>query len=78
MKAIDYAISKERIDGSLIPLKLREIMNISVNDPLEIYTDKETIILKKCVRKCILCNGTNNVLEYKGKVICRDCINALK
>lgn len=54
------------------------MMNVKVNDPLEVYVDNETLVSKKSVKRCVLCNGVHETVEYKGRNICRDCINELK
>lgn len=46
-------------------------------DPLEIYVDSESIMLKKYTPACILCGKTDNLVEYMGKKICRKCIKDL-
>ena len=47
-------------------------------DALEIYVDGEQIILKKYEPACIFCGDARDVVNYKGKNICKNCLNELK
>jgi len=53
-------------------------MDIEEKDPIEIFVDNESIILKKYEPSCIFCNEAKNVVEYKGKNICSECMGELK
>jgi transcriptional pleiotropic regulator of transition state genes len=53
-------------------------MDINEKDPIEIFVDVDTIILKKYAPSCIFCGEAKNVAEYRGKNICTDCMNELK
>lgn len=59
----------------VIPMELRNRMNISEKDCMEIYVEGENIILKKAEENCIFCGNNKNLFKYKDKVICSNCIN---
>ena len=61
-----------------IPKELRRTFNINVNDTLEIFTEGEQIILKKYQPACIFCGEASEVVNYKGKKICKHCLKELK
>ena len=52
-------------------------MNIDVRDPMEIFVDGDSIILKKYSPTCIFCGSGDGLVDYKGKKICNHCMNAL-
>ena len=52
---------------------LFEKFNIVEKDPIEIYVDGSSIVLKKFEPNCIFCGNTKNLFEYQGKLICKDC-----
>jgi transcriptional pleiotropic regulator of transition state genes len=52
-------------------------MGIEEKDALEIYVDNEKIILRKYEPACIFCGNAEDVLNYKGKNICRSCLTEL-
>ena len=47
-------------------------------DALEIYVDEDKIILKKYHPACIFCNDARDVIRYKDKLICKNCLEQLK
>ena len=61
----------------VIPIELRRTMGIEEKDALEIYVDNEKIILRKYEPACIFCGNAEEVLNYKGKNICRSCLTEL-
>ena len=52
----------------------RRTLDIDLRDPLEIYVDGESILLKKYTPACIICGEMGDLVEYRGKQICRKCI----
>ena len=52
----------------------RIVLDIEVKDALEIYVDGAQIILKKYEPACIFCSNAKDVINYKGKNICRECL----
>ena len=69
-----------KIDGLgriVLPIELRRTLEIGDSDSLEIFIEDNTIILKKYQPACIFCNEDDNVVLYKGKNICKNCIDAL-
>ena len=70
-----------KIDGLgriVIPMEIRNKLNISENDPLEIHVEGTTISVKKYEPDCTFCGSSKNVKEYKGKLVCEKCIAELK
>lgn len=62
----------------VLPIELRRVLDIDINDEVEIFREGDTVILKKYAPACIFCGETKDVQEYKGKNICRNCLDALK
>ena len=62
----------------MLPIELRRTLNIDIRDPLEIYVDGESIILRKYQPACVFCENAKNVIAFKGKNICPDCLARLK
>jgi transcriptional pleiotropic regulator of transition state genes len=52
-------------------------MGIEEKDALEIYVDSEKIILKKYEPACIFCGNAEEVVNYKGKNLCKSCLTEL-
>lgn len=62
----------------VIPIELRNIFNIDNNIELEIFVDKDQIVLKKYSDRCYLCGRCNELIIFKNKKVCRKCIDELE
>lgn len=78
MKSTGIVRKIDELGRIVLPVELRRTFDIAVKDALEIYVDGDKIILKKFTRSCSFCDGNDDVIEYKGKNICADCIKDLK
>lgn len=75
MKSTGIVRRVDELGRVVIPIELRKTFDIEEKDALEIYVDGDTIILKKYEPACIFCGEYKNVITFKGKLICRDCID---
>ena len=57
----------------VIPIELRNKLNIVEKDPIEIYVDGSSIVLKKYEPNCVFCGSTKILSNYKDKLICEKC-----
>ena len=57
----------------VIPIELRRTLGIDEKDALEIYVDHEKIILKKHEPACVFCGNAEDITNYKGKNVCKQC-----
>ena len=78
MKATGIVRKVDELGRIVLPIELRRTLNIEVRDPIEIFVDEETILLKKYTPACIICGESDNLVEYMGKKICRSCIKSLE
>lgn len=78
MKATGIVRKVDSLGRIVIPKELRKVFNINIDDPLEIYVDGENIILKKYQPACIFCGEVSDVVNYKGKKICKHCLEELR
>ena len=77
MKATGIVRNLDQLGRFVIPKETRKMLNLNGGDPVEIFTDGDTIILKKYVRGCQCCGDMKDVKEYKGIKICKKCLNEL-
>ena len=73
MKSTGIIRRMDELGRVVIPIEIRNQFNIAEKDPIEIYVDGSSIVLKKFEPNCIFCGNTKNLLEYQGKLICKDC-----
>ncbi|WP_127506308.1 AbrB/MazE/SpoVT family DNA-binding domain-containing protein [Paenibacillus humicus] len=78
MKATGIVRKIDELGRVVIPMELRRTLEISEKDPLEIFVDGESIILRKYRPGCSFC-GEETVAKRVGeKNLCRGCLVALK
>ena len=62
----------------VLPIEIRQCLNIKEKDPLEISIKDDSILIKKTIPSCIFCNSTARLKYFSDKNICKNCINKLK
>ncbi len=77
MKSIGMVRKIDELGRIVLPIELRRTLDIEEKDSLEICVDGSTILLKKHHPACIFCNSTTDIITFKDKSICRNCINQL-
>ena len=73
MKATGIVRKVDELGRVVIPIELRNNLGIKEKDPIEIYVDGSSIVLKKYQPNCIFCAGTKKLVEHKGKLVCSNC-----
>lgn len=77
MKSTGIIRRMDELGRVVIPIEIRNQFDIAEKDPMEIYVDGSSIILKKFEPNCIFCGNTKNLLEYNKKLICEKCKNKI-
>ena len=62
----------------VIPMELRRVLDINEKDPVEIFAESDRIIVKKYTPTCLFCGNANNIIDFKNKLICEECLDLLK
>jgi len=62
----------------VLPKELRDVLEIQERTPLEIFTDEDSIILKKHETACVFCGSTEDLTVFRGKQICAVCLGLLQ
>jgi len=78
MKFTGIVRNMDELGRVVIPIEMRKRLGIGKKDPVEIYADGDSIILKKYSDSCIFCGKSENVYIYHEKNICGACIEELK
>lgn len=73
MKATGIVRKVDELGRIVVPIELRRMMNIDVSDPLEVFTEKDLIILRK-YEPALTCAITGdiskeNVSFADGKIV---------
>ncbi len=78
MKATGIVRKVDNLGRIVVPIELRRSLGIEIRDDLEIFVDNESIILQKYSPACLFCGESGEFVEYKGKRICRTCLDNIK
>jgi looped-hinge helix DNA binding domain, AbrB family len=77
MKATGIVRKVDELGRIVIPIELRRTMGIDIKDPLEIFVDGEKIILRKYEPTCIFSGSSENLINFKGKMVSKDILDEL-
>ena len=77
MKSTGIVRKVDELGRIVLPIELRRTLDIEVKDALEIYVDGSQIILKKYEPAWIFCGNAKNVIHFKGRNLCEDCLHEL-
>ena len=73
MKSTGIVRRIDELGRFVLPIEIRENLDIGPKDPLEIYGEGSRIILKKFQPCCIFCGEADNVILYRDKLVCAQC-----
>lgn len=68
----------DSLNRLVIPAEVRNVLYINIRDKLSIYLLDNKIYVRKFTNSCIFCNSEKFNLRYKGKCICKSCLERLK
>jgi len=74
MRGIGIVRKVDHLGRIVLPKELRETMNISPDDGVEIFVKDDQIVLQKVNPSCIFCDSTAELFYFKGKIVCRGCL----
>ncbi len=73
MKSTGIIRRVDELGRVVIPIEIRSQFGICEKDPIEIFVDGSTIVLKKYEPNCIFCGATKKLINYHDKLICPKC-----
>ncbi len=77
MKSTGIVRKVDELGRIVIPIELRNKLDIAIKDPIEIFVEGSSIVLKKYEPNCIFCGSSKELSTYKDKLICAKCLNNL-
>ncbi len=73
MKSTGIIRKVDELGRVVIPIELRNTLKIAEKDPIEIFVEGSSIILKKYEPNCVFCGNSKKLVSYKDKLICEKC-----
>ena len=77
MKSTGIIRKVDDLGRIVLPIELRRTMDIAERDDLEIYIENDRIILQKFEPACIFCGSSEDLISYRGKNVCQDCVKKM-
>lgn len=77
MKSTGVVRQLDTLGRIVLPIELRRTMDISFKDMIEIFVEDDRIVLKKYHPACIFCGDARNVVTFKDKLVCQNCMDEL-
>ena len=77
MKSTGIVRKLDELGRVVIPKEIRNKLDIEEKDPIEIYLDGTSIVLRKFEKGCIFCNNSKDLVSYKDKLICKKCLEKI-
>ena len=78
MKSTGIVRKIDDLGRIVLPIEQRRILEIGDRDSLEIFIEDNMLILKKYQPACIFCGNAKDVMTFKGRNICPNCIHEIK
>ena len=78
MKISSISRKIDELGRIVIPMEIRNNLNIKEKDDFYIYVEDTKIILEKVKNNCIYCHNKNNLKIFSEMLICNNCINKIK
>jgi transcriptional pleiotropic regulator of transition state genes len=78
MKSTGIVRKIDELGRIVVPKELRGTLDIQIGDGLEIFVERDYIILRKYSPHCIYCGEAAGISYFKGKPICRNCLAELR
>lgn len=69
----------DNVGRIVLPKSIRKEFSLADGDDyVEIFTEHDSILLKKYERNCIICGNVEGLVSVKDKKICQDCLAQIK
>lgn len=78
MKSLGIVRKVDELGRIVLPIETRKRLGLGPKDPVEIFVEKDRVVLKKYEPSCIFCGDADDVVLYKDKRICKACLEELK
>ena len=78
MKSLGTVRKVDELGRIVLPIETRRRLELEAGDGVEIFVEKDRVILKKYEPACLFCGDADDVMIYRDKRICKKCLQELK
>lgn len=73
MKTVGIVRRIDSLGRVVLPIELRRMLRLEINDPVEISASPGKIVIQKHETACIFCGGEDGLSDFHGKKLCKKC-----
>ncbi len=73
MKSTGIVRKIDDLGRVVLPIELRRTLGLEVGDGIEIFTEDDSIVLKKHQATCVFCGSEKKLKGYENKLLCSGC-----
>ena len=77
MKSTGIVRKVDELGRIVLPIEMRRTLDIAEKDPPPPPVEGDSIILRKYQDACVFCDSVRDLVSYKGRCVCQDCIAML-
>ena len=81
MKTTGIVRKIDELGRVVLPIEMRKTLNLQIRDEVEIQMQDKSIVITKYEpekdNRCVFCASQENLQQFKGSWICRDCLQEL-
>lgn len=77
MKSTGIVRKVDELGRIVLPIEMRRTLDIAEKDTLEVYVEGDSIILRKYQDACVFCDSVRDLISFRGRCVCQDCIAML-
>lgn len=74
MRPVRILRQVDKLGRLVLPMKIRRQLNIDEGTPLEVFVERERILLRVYEQKCSFCESQLNLKYVHGKYLCEHCL----
>ena len=78
MKATGIVRKVDELGRIVLPIELRRTLDIATQDEIEIFAVDDQIVLRKHEPCCVFCNSSQELVSFRNKNVCRECIRRIQ
>ena len=78
MKSLGIVRKIDELGRIVLPIETRKRLDLTAGDGVEIFVERDRVILKKYAPACIFCGEVDGVINYNDKKICKSCLEELR
>jgi len=78
MKSLGTVRRIDELGRIVLPIETRRRLNLEPKDPVEIFVEKDRVVIKKYEPACIFCGEMLDIVDFKDRKICKKCLADLQ